>query len=260
MGRERPAVLALALARMGPSLPAGRVPVVVAAANAGSVRSLGQPVAARWPDADRACSIVTPPRLGATFWSSQPDWVAVDVSDRAERLDRVWLPRSIVEARTLIAVNDLDQEASARPVVAIGIWSRFAHPRQRLGARLTDARDGLTAEIALAVRPRLVILADRRHGWPLVIATPDQIAAELAGLALRRFAGLRSGEPVGPWEDPLVQRATELGLGVRWPGEIALSGVWVGGEGDPERAMLDRLLGEIAQTLGIENLPPSDVS
>ena len=80
-------------------------------------------------------------------------------------------------------------------------------------------------EIALAVHPDryIIIESDRAQGLTFAIATGDPIAADLIVLALRqgwaRFRG------AGPWEDPLVQAATELNLGARTYDQIDLDAV-----------------------------------
>jgi hypothetical protein len=161
------------------------------------------------------------------------NWAAIDVGQRAGRLERVHLPSKLAHAASIIALNSLQTEEGGRPPLALGMWADFAHPRQRTGARWSDLRDGLTAEIALAVRPQLVLLFHPWRDLNLVVATSDQIAAELAALSILQLVRSPDDEPVGPWEHPLVQRATELELGVTSPGAIAGRSRWVGDPGLP---------------------------
>jgi hypothetical protein len=85
---------------------------------------------------------------------------------------------------------------------------------------LTPIETGLAAEIALALRPRLTVLVGALGPRSLVVATTDVVAAELAWLALRDDDGDPGRPAPGPWEDPVVQRATELDLGVRLPAQL----------------------------------------
>lgn len=199
----------------------------------------------------RSVRALAPPRTTAGSWFTVrgADWAAVDVG--ADRLDRVWLPASLVAALAIVAVNTVSPQDSARSPIAIGIWASFAHPRQRNGARLSDERGGLTAEIALAVRPALVLLFAAWGGAELLIATPDQVAAEVAGIAFRQLMRPLEGEPVGPWEYPLVQRATELQLGVSIPDQIAPEVRWIGDVSDPRAASFSQLAAELFARIGV---------
>jgi hypothetical protein len=127
----------------------------------------------------------------------------------------------------------------------------FAHPRQRTGARLSNARDGLTAEIALAIAPALILLLADWHGAPLLIASNDLIAAEVAGLAVQQRLQPSHDDPVGPWEHPIVQRATELELGALTPGQINAERLWVGDQSSPQKAKFDELAAAILARIGV---------
>ncbi|MCO5220383.1 MAG: hypothetical protein M9947_02235 [Thermomicrobiales bacterium] len=155
------------------------------------------------------------PISSATGLVRRGGWTEVDIDARAQRLKKVRMPANLVGAQRLVALNDVRSLSGLRPVIAIGMWALFAHPIVRTGARLASVRDGLTAEIALAVHPdRYVLLdSDARHGLTYVVSTPDIIAADLMVLALRQHRARFRG--AGPWEDALVQASTELGLGVR---------------------------------------------
>lgn len=183
----------------------------------------------------------------------------VDVRLRAERITSVWLPDPIVEAKTLVAVNDVRHDQAERPTLAIGLWSRFAGLWERVGARLAKPEEGLAAEIALAVRPTLILLVDSWRGQPVVIATPDQIAAELAGLALRQARRAGEDDQIGPWQDPLVQRATELDLGVRTPEQLALRLEVVDPANLPDENLVTEWLRQLADLIGVTEFAISAV-
>jgi hypothetical protein len=166
------------------------------------------------------------PRSGATgLLRRGSDWTEIDVDARAQRLKTVRMPSDLVASQRLIAVQDLRANTEARPSIAIGLWTEFAHPIVRTGARLAGTRDGLVAEIALAVHPdRYVIVdRDRSKGLTFVLSTPDIIVAELVALAIRELRARFRGP--GPWEDPLVQAATDLNLGARNADEIDIEAV-----------------------------------
>ena len=76
----------------------------------------------------------------------------------------------------------------------------------------------------------------------LLAATCDPVAAELFALALSEGVLGSDLAFTGPWEDPVVQRATELELGVVVPHQIEL--VIHGDPGDAW-ATLERIAGRI---------------
>jgi hypothetical protein len=203
-------------------------------------------------------AVVVPAKLAVTGWvrsSRIPDpWAAVDIDDRSERLSVAWLRREIVDATSLIAINDVPPDGMSEPLV-LGMWAKFAHPRQRLGALAGDDRTGLRAELAVAVKPDLTILVGESRERPLVIATRDQLAAELTGRALQSLHQPDPfGELVGPWELPLIQRATELGIGVKLPAQLAIRAVWAGEPGEPGEQTLEAMVNQLRLALGV---PPS---
>lgn len=196
---------------------------------------------------------LSPPSSTASAWlrTLGSDWTAVDVASRASRLSRVWLPTELVNAPAVVLVNTLSGSSSARDPIAIGLWARYAHPRQRTGALLSDVRDGLTAEIALAAPPTLILLAAEWRGVHLLIASTDQIAAEIAGIAVRQSRSAPDDEPAGPWEHPLVQRATELRLGVLTPDAIAPSARWIGSNDHPAAQLFNAFASAIFARMGV---------
>jgi hypothetical protein len=170
------------------------------------------------PLADRGPTIQ--PGSSATGLLSRGAWGVVDIDMRAQRLRSVRMPTTLIGAQRLVAVNDLRGNVDPRPVIAIGLWALFAHPVVRLGARFGGTTDGLTAEVALAVHPDryIMIESDPKQRSTFVIATRDIVTAELIALAMRQNRARFRG--AGPWEDPLVQAASDLNLGVRHAEEI----------------------------------------
>jgi hypothetical protein len=72
------------------------------------------------------------------------------------------------------------------------------------------------------------LVAARLDRGVVVADTSDPIAAELVALAFADLDRPSSAEYTGPWEDQLVQRATELQIGVLLPSAISveLTGHW----------------------------------
>ena len=196
---------------------------------------------------------IAPPGNLATSWSAarKTEWKSVELSSRAERLRRVWLPAAIVDASKLIGLGTLPTQLSAREVIVLGTWAKFAHPRQRTGARVSDERSGLTAEIALAVKPDLLILVGEWRSLPFLIASNDQIAAELAGISFAQLKSKAPPETGGPWEQPLVQRATELGIGVNRPGLIDATISFDGADDAPTRAPFEAFASDLLARMGV---------
>ena len=239
---------------LGPvrSLP----PVVVAAAttDAASPHGAGRFVVEFFERHASDAKLVVPPQPVVSVLSQvarrKSGLTRVDIRPRAERITSVWLPAHIVSAKTLVAVNDVRQDLAVRPALAIGLWSQFAGLWERIGVRLAKPDEGLAAEIALAVRPALILLVDSWRGLPVVISTSDQIAAELVGLAVRQARRAGEDDLIGPWQDPLVQRATELDLGVRSPEQLAIRMVIEGTNGSNDAATLGE---DVAARLGVRD-------
>jgi hypothetical protein len=231
-GSQKDAVgLALSAIGLGdaPSVPS---PIAVVAANERTASDGGLAQIVRASAApDRAVWIAIPERLSRAIWRlvdrSADRGISVDAGLSGERASSIKLPATIAGAATVVAVNDLRGETAERPVIALGIWPRFAGLRARIGVRMAKPEDGLAAEVAVAVRPALVVLAASWRERSLVVATTDQVAAELVGLAIRQSTRDGDEEEVGPWQDPLVQRATDLDLGVRIPDQIAIRAILI---------------------------------
>jgi hypothetical protein len=199
--------------------------------------------------------ITVPPETTVGSWLRvrRTDWRAIELPNPAGRLDRVWLPASIADAPVLVAVNDLPARAESREPISIGIWAKLAHPRQRSGARMSDARDGLTAEIASAVKPALILLFSHWRGFRLVVGSDDQVAAELAGLAIQQLTSEPGGERSGPWENPLVQHTTELKVGIDHPGQIAATALWTGDSGTSAAHAFTAFASDVLARIGVKS-------
>jgi hypothetical protein len=221
-----------------------------------------QIVARAWPPQMPVEESVAPRSTGMSLWhgyGSRQSWSAVDVRDRAPRLQDVWLPAALVDASLVIAVNDLRRSPGTRPVIALSLWAEFAHPRQRIGARLSGNDDGLALEITFAMANARYILLSSWEGRTIAVCSNDPTAAELIGLGIRWLASRSVPRPPKPWEDSLVQRATELGIGVGHPGAITMTLDSVPNTQDEDESLL-RLGARLAEILSISDLRVADRS
>ena len=151
--------------------------------------------------------------------------VAVDIDAIAPRLREVRLPSSVVDADYVAAIVNDRGNGSVRPDLVLGLWAKIVPFRQRLAARLTGLRDGLTTELLLARLPDQCIVLEQAPPSAQVIAVSgnDPIATEVMALAIRDVRSSSISGAPAPWEDPLVQRATELDLGASGPSEITVT-------------------------------------
>lgn len=246
--------------------PGGRV-VGVAVATANDVRSavvaalamLGEPIAMT-ADAvallpapptphvlrEAACTVagaqlaIARPRTGlGGLVNSSGDWREVDLPAGARRFDRVRVPARLLDRPLVLALQFPSDAGSPTP---ISLLARFAHPRLWLAARV-GGDPGAIAELAAPLRPRLTVLAGRHAGRAVVVLTRDLIAAELIAQALISAGPDSPADAPGPWEQPSVQRATDLDLGVRTPAGLRL----IAGD---NRA--DAFLAELRPRIGVE--------
>lgn len=105
---------------------------------------------------------------------------------------------------------------------ALDLASRFLHPIDRARLILAPDRARHVADIAAGAQPNIWVITTLVGQDRLWMTTTDIIAAELWSLALAERFYDASLESQSPWEDPAVQRATELELGVRIPAEMRL--------------------------------------
>ncbi len=168
------------------------------------------------------------------------DWVAVDIRGRGAGLRSVRVPRALAGAAMVAAI---DLQGATSP---IGIWPAYVHPLVGAAAS-SSSRTSLAADLALAFSTSGVLIGGTVGSLDIGVATEDLVAAELITLALRE-----SGDAeVGPWENPLVQRATELEIGVTRPDQIRLVPRWVGSPGSPKSEALAALADRLGLRLGL---------
>ena len=149
------------------------------------------------------------------------DWRDMPILAPGSKLQSALMPGAIAAADNRVVVVDVVEVARHGPFV-LDLAARYVHPRQRVRVVADAARSELAAEIASAVRFDLhVVSLTLREGTVLAVTT-DAIAAELVALALAERCIGSTRAFTGPWEDAVVQRATELELGVLLPSRIRL--------------------------------------
>lgn len=156
-------------------------------------------------------AFVTPNVIGR--WIDRP----VKVQDSG--LNSITWPQELAQADHRIVVTDVVEVARKGPFV-LDLTARYIHPRQRMRLLSSSQREAQAAEIAsaLSIDVFAVYLA-QREGVMLAVTT-DIIAAELTALAMSELCVGAPRSFTGPWEDPVVQRATELELGVLLPNRM----------------------------------------
>ncbi len=195
----------------------------------------------------RIARVVLPPSTFARATRLIPgvgadDWVPVDISGRGAQVRSVRVPLALAGA-TIVAAIDLQGTASP-----LGIWRAYAHPLVGVAAASSSSRASLAADLTLAFSPSGVLIGGTVGSLSIGVATKDLVAAELITLALRESGD----EETGPWEDALVQRATELELGVTLPDQIKLAPYWAGSPKSPQSGALVALADRLALRLGLQ--------
>lgn len=199
---------------------------------------------------ERSAQVVRPPAARermVALMRGRRAWTKVEIKGRGAVLDEIFVPRMLATA-ALVEVVDLDDPRTS----PIALWSRHVHPSLWAAAGSAARRTPLSADIALAFSPHLIVLAGRHGSLTVAAATTDLVAAEVVALAVRETM---EEDRAGPWEDPLVQRATELQLGVARPEEVLLRPI-VAHPSAPSSNALASLLDRMTLRLGISAKPP----
>lgn len=175
-------------------------------------------------DRDRSSSVAVPELplrlVTGRFSAARPEWRAghLVLPDGPDR--DVLLPRRFLAGDAVLYVTHVNAVARTGPF-QLDLLARYVHPRQRIRQVVDRDRAGLAAETNLAMQPGWCVIGCNVP--PGVVAiTRDLIAAELVALCLAERFFDRHTEFSSPWEDRVVQRATELELGARTPGDIRI--------------------------------------
>ncbi len=193
--------------------------------------------------------LLTPPPLFRAGKLGQ--WTSVPLSPRSDVMSHAILPDLLLKADSLVLINDVRHADELRPPLALGIWRQYLHPKQRLLVNLAARRLPIDADISAVIRPRAIILLPYWSQGALAVVSSDRIAAELVGLAIHQATRHPFAATTGPWEDPIVQRATELDLGVRLPADLIIEWRWLGASDSVREAELARLADVVSSRLGV---------
>lgn len=148
-------------------------------------------------------------------------WIDRPVKIQDGDLNSITWPQDLAQADHRIVVTDVVEVARKGPFV-LDLSARYIHPRQRMRLLSSSQREAQAAEIASAISfDVFAVYLAQREGLMLAITT-DVIAAELVALAMSELCVGSPRSFTGPWEDPVVQRATELELGVLLPNRIRM--------------------------------------
>lgn len=257
VGAESGAATAAALDRLLADLPPLPPPVRILSGDREQVpAAVVAAVRARIPGVD---GVAAPPSLAGqalALGRSADFWRTIPVDLPGTMLASVALPAALMDARSFVYLVRSRRNRRDDPL-ALDLLARHVHPRLALLLRGDADRAGLAAEINLAAQPRAILVRASLPPWSLVVATADLIAADLFGLAFREHFLPPGTEVAGPWEDRLVQRATELGLGVTVPAQLELRIVPCSPRFDPARppAEVMQVLIGVNQRLGIGRPP-----
>lgn len=257
VGAESSAATGAALDRLLPETPPLTPPVRILTGDREEVP--GAVIAAIRDRIAVVDGVATPPTIAGqavAMIRSADYWRMIPLDQPGTVLASVALPAALMAAASFIYLLRSRRDRRDDPL-ALDLLARFVHPRQALLLRGDADRAGLIAEINLATRPRIVLVQASLPPWSLVMATTDLIAADLFGLAFREHFLPPGTEIAGPWEDRLVQRATELSLGVTVPGQLELRIVPCSPRFDPSRPPQEvmRVINDVSLRLGIARSP-----
>jgi hypothetical protein len=199
--------------------------------------------------------LLTPSSLRSLAWASRrtesPPWTSLPLTHLSDTLPHAILPTRLISATSIVLLVDVRQADSPRPALALGSWREFLHPKQRLLLALAARRLVVDPEIAALIQPRAIMLI---HAWDqgfLVQVCPDRIASELLGLAIHQATRCPAALSTGPWEDPIIQRATELDLGIRLPTDLIIEWRWLGPGDQKDEDRSVELAEMVASRLGV---------
>jgi hypothetical protein len=148
-------------------------------------------------------------------------WLDRPMRSASSPITSVTWPQDVVQANHRIIVTDVVEVARHGPFV-IDLPARYIHPRQRMKLLASGQREQMAAEVADAFSvDMMAVYMSHREGAVLAVTT-DPIAAELVALAMSELCTGAPRSFTGPWEDPVVQRATELEMGVLLPHRIRI--------------------------------------
>jgi hypothetical protein len=167
-------------------------------------------------------SVLLPGGLVSLAPFTQPEggaWQSATINVPGQPGMAVSLPSRLLSSQETWIVIDVDAVAGRGPHV-LDLAARYLRHTDRLRGLRTRERTWVVAVNSLLNVTRLVGTANL-DGLAVATSTRDLVAGELLALAMAGLHLPQSSSVTGVWEDPLVQRATELQLGVLYPGQLS---------------------------------------
>lgn len=158
-------------------------------------------------------------RLGSM--AAGGSWTNVSIAPQDAASRSIRLPERLLCGIPLWTVTDIDAVSGRGPFV-LDLLARYVHPMSRLRQLASRRRTDAVVDVNLAVRSSMSVVGKSFRNFMIVGATSDPVAAELFALALSDEDLPIDCAAIGPWEDRVIQRATELELGVRLPRDLHL--------------------------------------
>jgi len=180
--------------------------------------------------------------IGRATPSHGSTWIDAEIRAPDVPATSIRIPARLNGPEAIWTVTDVDAVGGAGPYV-LDLVARYAHPRTRLRQLISRRRSDAVVDVNLVVRPSRCVVSKAFGETVVVGVVNDPIAAELFALALAD-EDLAPGRSVtGPWEDRVVQRATELEIGVPIPQHLSIDLVTT--PGAAVRTVLERVLARI---------------
>jgi len=154
--------------------------------------------------------------------SGTAGWATTDLRPPDIPPATITLPLRLTGPEPIWSVTDVDRVGGKGPYV-LDLIARYLHPRSRLRLLASQRRSDAAVDVNLVARPSRGVVGKAVGNGVIVGVVDDPIAAELVALALADELLPPGWIATGPWEERVVQRATELQLGIQIPQQLAVS-------------------------------------
>lgn len=180
--------------------------------------------------------------IGQVRRSSEERWLEVELRAPDVPPMSITIPARLQGPESIWSVTDVDAVGGTGPYV-LDLVARYAHPRTRIRQLASRRRSDAVVDVNLVVRPMRCVVGKAFGDTVVVGIVNDPIAAELFALALADEDLSPAHAVAGPWEDRVVQRATELEIGVQIPQHLGID--LVTASGVAVRTVLERVMARI---------------
>lgn len=169
-------------------------------------------------------------------------WVRAQVRPPDVPSSSIELPARLAGIPLIWSVTDIDAVRGRGPYV-LDLIARYLHPVSRLKLLASPRREDAVVDVNLIASPARCVIGMRIDGSAIAASVDDPIAGELVALALADELMATGQSATGPWEERVVQRATELQLGIRIPADVSVvpSGKLEGAAFDVVRRASERI-------------------